>query len=117
MKSRAVTFAVYAALIVIAGVIVAASLAGEEPRPVEAERGAGAPEMSPEEARQVICAVCGGKHVEEEMQVLALESLGYAPDSMPVMVCAQECGEAALADPERYRDAAVTGAVREKDCE
>ena len=117
MKSRAVTFGVYAALIAVAGVIVAASLAGEEPKPVEAEGGAGAPGMSPEEAREVVCAVCGGKHVEEEMQVLALESLGYAPDSMPVMVCAQECGDAALADPEEYRDAAMTEAVREKDCE
>ena len=57
MKSRAVTFIVYAALIVIAGAIIAASLGGEEPKPVAVEGGTGAPAVSPEEAKQVVCMV------------------------------------------------------------
>ena len=107
MKSIAVTFIVYAALIVIAGVIVAASLGGEEPRPVAAEVQTVVPALSPEEAKQVVFAVCGRKHPRDEMHVLALVSLGYAPDSVPVIVCSQECGQAALEEPETYRDAAI----------
>jgi hypothetical protein len=107
MKSIAVTFIVYAALIVIAGAIVAASLGGEEPKPVAAEVQTGAPAPSPEEGKQVVCAVCGRKHPRDEMHVLAVESLGYAPDSVPVIVCSKECELTALEEPETYRDAAI----------
>ena len=51
------------------------------------------------------------------MHVLALESLGYAPDSVPVMVCSQECEQAALGDPGKYRDGAMKEAGGEKDSE
>jgi len=83
------------------------SLGGEEPKPATAEMQTGAPALSPEEAKQAVCAVCGGKHPRDEMHVLALESLGYAPDSVPVVVCSTECEQTALEDPETYREAAI----------
>ena len=60
------------------------------------------------QAEQVVCAVCGGTHPRDEMFVVAVESLGYAPDSLPVLVCSEVCEETALGDPEKYRKATIS---------
>ena len=107
MGSRAVTFAVLGVLIVVAGILVGVTVKGERPEPVEAEATAAAV-PSVEEAKEVVCAVCAGKHPKDEMYLAAVESLGYAPDSMPVMVCSEVCGQRALGDPEKHRKASIS---------
>ncbi|UCC69667.1 MAG: hypothetical protein JSV79_07185 [Armatimonadota bacterium] len=105
MESKAVTFAVLAALIVAAAILVGFTIREERAKAVTAEVQAVTPELTAEEARQVVCAVCGGKHPRDEMYVAAVESLGYAPDSTPVMVCSELCAEKTREDPEKYREA------------
>ncbi len=106
MQSRAVTLAVLGVLIVAAVVLVGGAIRGRESeRPVEAS----APAVpGAEEEKEVVCAVCGGEHRRDEMFVVAAESLGYAPDGLPVVVCSELCEERALGDPEKYRKAAIS---------
>ncbi len=106
MGSKAVTFGVLGVLIVAAVVVVGGAIRGRESeRPVEASAPA-VPRA--EAAKVVVCEVCGGEHRRDEMFVVAVESLGYAPDSLPVVVCSELCEERALGDPEKYRKAAIS---------
>jgi len=108
MQSRAVTFAVIGALIVLAAVLVVGTVRGQHAPPVEPEADAVPSREAVTEAEQVVCAVCAGKHPRDEMFVVAVESLGYAPDSLPVLVCSEVCKETALGDPEKHRKATIS---------
>lgn len=107
MRSRAVTYLVFAGLIVLAGVLVSSAIRTQAPEPARPEAtAAAAPTV--EEAKEVVCAVCAGKHPRDEMFVAAVQSLGYAPDSLPVLVCSEVCEETALGDPEKHRKATIS---------
>jgi hypothetical protein len=112
MGSRAVTLAAYAVLMVVAGILVGISVTSERAESAKPEAVTRA-KLSPEEAEQAVCAVCLHKHPKDEMRLLALESLGYAPDSLPVLVCSEACRDKALGDPEKHRTAAISGAGQE----
>ncbi len=107
MASRVVTFAVFGVLIVVAGILVGVTVRGERAKAVEAEVEAVTPGVSAEEGEVVACAVCGSRHPKDEMCLLAVESLGSAPDSAPVWVCSEECAEKVRENPEKYRGPAA----------
>jgi len=95
MKART---AAYIGLVVLAIVAVAAVVVGGQ-RPDAADE-------------RVVCAVCGTVLPKRDMQMLPVDSIGLAPDQLPIYVCSDSCAEVARGDPEKYRRKAISGEGR-----
>ena len=102
MKSKSVTYVALVILIVAAGIVVFAATSRRE-----VESG----------GAKVVCAVCGTVLPKEEMEAFPVDSVGLAPDQLPVWVCSRSCAAAVGADPEKYRKAAVSGPKTEDSAE
>jgi hypothetical protein len=58
---------------------------------------------TPGEEDIVQCAVCGAELPRDEMMVVPAESIGAAPDQLPIYVCSEACAAEVRANPEKYR--------------
>lgn len=56
---------------------------------------------------KVTCVVCGMDALPEDMMLETIDSIGLAPDHMPVWVDSEECAWAVRRNPEMYRDKAI----------
>ena len=95
MGSKALTYIVLAALLVVAVAVVAGSVAKQR-------AAAGPTGAIARAADQVVCPVCGILHPRGEMHEITLDIVGYAPDSTPLLVCSEGCEALAKQNPERY---------------
>jgi predicted nucleic acid-binding Zn ribbon protein len=55
----------------------------------------------------VQCAVCGTELPRDEMMVVPAESIGAAPDQLPIYACSEACAARVRANPEKYRQKTV----------
>ncbi len=93
MRRSATARVVFAALVMLIAVYLVVSYA---------YRGG-----TPTDEDLVQCAVCGDVLPREKMQVYPAESIGAAPDQLPVYVCTDACADEARANPEKYRRKAL----------